>query len=395
MNPAPAVLLGLYYMGLAAARSLGRKGIPVFGIDKDPDRIGAKSRYLTFLGSPSDDGALLETLLDFGKSCRSKSVLFPFTDDYLIFISRNREVLSRYYWFPYPNDRPLEHLVSKDTMSAIFKELGISSPERMVLAKDSIGELKDFRLAFPVVIKPNFHAKWLGDPDVIKNIGTRKTLLISDFAALERYCSLLTRYDTIIVQEFVPGKTENLYYYVGYRNAEGEMLASFVGKKLRTFPDMFGSESLLQSVHHSSLRKLGDEVLRKLNYVGPAGLDFKFDARDQTYKLIEINCRLGISDGLLVDCGVDIPYLYYADVQGMAPRSQLDYKQNVYWCWFARDMEWFREYRARDGYTKWGWIAHFLLNTYSHPVYTRDDLKPAFCAAAGFLKKLSQKFGRR
>lgn len=386
-NSAPAVLLGLPCTSLPVARSLGRKGIEVFGIDQDPNAIGAKSRYVKFLGVAAGDEDLLKTLLGFAQRRGSKGVLFPFSDEHLIFLSRNKERLSGSFLFPTPNERPLERLVSKDSMNAIFTALGISIPKSVVLKKDATHELDDFKLAFPVVIKPNLHAKWINDPEVVKGIGFRKTLLIDDLPSLKKYIGLLNKYDTILAQEFVPGKSENLYYYVGYRNRDGQMLASFVGRKLRTFPDLFGSECFLQSVHNPDLCKQAEEILGKLNYVGPAGLDFKFDARDQRFKLIEINCRFGISDGLPVACGVDLPYIYYQDAQGMNPPAKLDYKENVYWCWFEKEMEWFRAYRSRDGFTKLKWCAHFLLNRYSYALFAKDDVKPFMHTTAGLIRR--------
>lgn len=392
---APAVLLGLSHTSLPVARSLGRRGISVFGMDKDQSRIGAKSRYIQFLNAPADEEALLKALIDFAESQGSKSVLFPFSDEYLLFISRNEDKLSRHFWFPHSNEWPLERLISKETMANTFKELGVLSPKSAVLRKDSPDELKSFNLVFPIVMKPNFHEKWLNDPEVVKNIGTRKVLLIDDLPSLEKYCRLLGRYDKIVAQEFIPGKTENLYYYVGYRNGRGRMLVSFVGRKRRTFPDGFGSECFLQSVHHPDLCKLGEEILGKLNYVGPAGLDFKFDARDQRYKLIEINCRLGISDGLLVTCGVEVPYIYYRDVQGMSVEAQLEYRKNVYWCWLEKEIDWFLEYRSRDGYTPLRWLKHFLSNPYSYAAYAKDDLGPFFFVIAGIVRRFRKGIARK
>jgi predicted ATP-grasp superfamily ATP-dependent carboligase len=201
-------------------------------------------------------------------------------------------------------------------------------------------------------------------------------LVIDDLPTLKKYYKILRRHDTIIVQEFIPGQTGNLYYYVGYRSSRGEILVSFVARKLRTFPDTIGSECYLQSVHNSHLCKLGERILNKLNYEGPAGIDFKFDYRTRTFRVIEINCRLGISDGLLVTCGVDIPFIYYRDAQARTVLPELGYRENVYWWWFEKDVEWFREYRSRDGFSRFGLCRDLFRNKYSYAVYARDDLRP-------------------
>ncbi len=386
-----ALLMGLSYTSLPVARCLGRKGIPVVGIDNAPGGIARRSRYVRVLDSPSDDAELMPSLVRFAKAQEAKPVLFAFSDEYLVFVSRNREELSHHFSFPYPRDLLLEQLVSKETMGRILGELGVSMPRTVVLRPGWGGARDSHGLSFPLVIKPIFHSRWLGDPAVVKAIGARKALLVEDNETLHRLYALLGVYGDIVAQEFVPGRTENLYYYVGYRSRNGQALVSFVGRKLRTLPDMFGSETFLQSVGKPEICELGEQILDKLGYVGPAGLDFKFDARDKTYKLIEINCRLGISDGILISAGVDIPYIYYQDSQGLPVGPAREYQQNVYWCWVGRDLEWFREYGTRDGFTVGGWLKHFLLNRYSFPVGAKDDPGPFLYALMAAIKRLVQK----
>src|SRR5437762_14107650 len=46
INPSvPAVVLGFHYGGLGVARSLGRLGVRVHGVDRDPRAAGFASRY--------------------------------------------------------------------------------------------------------------------------------------------------------------------------------------------------------------------------------------------------------------------------------------------------------------------------------------------------------------
>jgi len=391
---AAAIVLGLSQASLGVARSLGRRGIAVFGVDKDGTRIGTKSRWTNFLGSPTNDKGLTELLLDFSASSNSKAVLYLLDDEYLLFFSRHAGMLRRHFSCPYPNHLLLGHLVSKETMAAVFNEAEIPTPHTVVLNGKCVGKIEELALSFPLILKPNLHERWLGNAVVKEVIGNRKALLVSDAASLKDYWSVLSSYDTMVAQEFIPGETKNLYYYVGYRNDKGKILASFVGRKLRTFPDKTGSECFLQSVDDLCVRRFGEEVLTKLNYIGPAGVDLKFDARDGCYKVIEINCRLGISDGLPVACGVDIPYIYYKDVQGAEVQPSLAYEKNVYWLWLEKDIEWFYEYKSKDGFTILKWWTHFLTNKYSYAVFARDDLKPFFYSMGNLVKRLLKKLVR-
>jgi hypothetical protein len=60
-------------------------------------------------------------------------------------------------------------------------------------------------------------------------------------------------------------------------------------------------------------------LLRAFGYHGLSQVEFKRDARDGRYKLMEINPRLWQWHGLATACGVDLPRIAYADLTGEAP----------------------------------------------------------------------------
>src|SRR5947209_15942917 len=79
-----AVIFNCHITGLTVARSLGRAGVPVIGLDRDPDGLGLASRYTTLAGLcpyPLDDeSAFIDFLLEIGSRLRHKAVLFPCLD---------------------------------------------------------------------------------------------------------------------------------------------------------------------------------------------------------------------------------------------------------------------------------------------------------------------------
>jgi predicted ATP-grasp superfamily ATP-dependent carboligase len=60
-------------------------------------------------------------------------------------------------------------------------------------------------------------------------------------------------------------------------------------------------------------------VLRSLEYTGLVEVEFKFDARDGRYKILDINARPWTWIGLGAAAGVDFPYLAWQLTQGEAP----------------------------------------------------------------------------
>ena len=106
-------------------------------------------------------------------------------------------------------------------------------------------------------------------------------------------------------------------------------------------------------------------MLNRLDYVGPAGIDFKLDRRDGHYKVIEVNCRIGISDCFLVGDGIDLAHMYYLDSQHLDVAPRRDYRAGATWCDLLRDFDWMREYPDRRPFGWPGWLRQ----AFRHDVY--------------------------
>jgi predicted ATP-grasp superfamily ATP-dependent carboligase len=100
----PVVVMSLYETGLAMARALGRRGIKVIGVSSA--RLpAAYSRFLTFVKEPhtESESERLAFLIKLGKKFKSRAVLLPLLDPDVMFLSRNRDVLEKYFLFFLPS----------------------------------------------------------------------------------------------------------------------------------------------------------------------------------------------------------------------------------------------------------------------------------------------------
>lgn len=158
-----AIVLGASTNGLGVIRSLGREGIRVIGVDSNPHAPGLASRFCEPLlaRDPSvDPQALLKSLMDLGSKLSFKGVLYPTSDAYVLFASRFREQLSRYFLFAIPSEEVLECIVNKRKLYELAESLGVSYPathfpgtiEEVVAIKDEI--------EFPAFIKPYYSHLW-------------------------------------------------------------------------------------------------------------------------------------------------------------------------------------------------------------------------------------------
>jgi len=100
MTSDPMPVAFVVYMGtngLGIARSLGREGIPIAGVDFDPKTPGLVSRYWRPLVSsdPSiSPKGVVRLLVEEAKKLGEGAVLLLASDDYVLMASRNRKELS-------------------------------------------------------------------------------------------------------------------------------------------------------------------------------------------------------------------------------------------------------------------------------------------------------------
>jgi D-aspartate ligase len=280
------------------------------------------------------------------------------------------------YLFCAPHQDVLSRLLSKTQSSEILSQCGIAHPRTLVVEKDTSSPPNPDDISCPCILKPMYKHNWETNRTVVEFVGEgRQVLYVENRQALREALTILTPIADLIVQEFVPGPSESSYYYVGYRDSHGSIVTSYLGNKVRTVPDCLGSETLLRSVHNAALLSYGDEILDRLDYRGPAGIDFKYDGRDGSYKVIEINCRIGINDCYLMKYGIDLPYIYYLDSQDIEVTPTREYPDGVTWYDPFRDLEWMQLYRKERNIGWRSWLRElFGYDTYA--LLERSDLWP-------------------
>jgi D-aspartate ligase len=159
----PVVVAVMSYSGLAVARSLGRRGIKVYGLADSDNEIGMTSRYITPVVIPnllSSENNTVDHLVGLAKKLDGPAVIFATGDAIVLPLSRQRDVLSRFYRFTIPDYNTAEKLVSKAGLSEIIADRNLPGPW-----SETVNSPDDFRAAsrnisFPVLMKPIYSASW-------------------------------------------------------------------------------------------------------------------------------------------------------------------------------------------------------------------------------------------
>lgn len=388
----PAVVATMSYSGLAVARSLGRRGIEVYGIAGSRSEVGMTSRYVTPIVMPHiirSEADTIDALLRLSEIIGEPAVLYCTGDAIVLPVLRNKQKLQKHFKCLTPSRETAESLVSKAGLAKIIDKNKLPGPRaRIVETADEFGDAFDF-VGSPALMKPVYSASWYRQ-EIVDRVGVRKAFVSEDAETLRSYYDRVSDVDPrVILQEFIPGEDDSLYYVCGYFNRSNEMEAVFAGKKVRLTPIHYGSASFVESVYDETLFKAAYNLLAPLGYRGLFGVELKKDPRDGIYKIIEVNVRWGLWDGLAARCGIDLAYLAYARETGAQYDFNPKYRSGVKWVSMRRDIDAFLDYRKEGSLSLRPWLKT-LLGEREGAVFAWDDPRPSVDESAAILR---EKFG--
>jgi D-aspartate ligase len=311
-NPG-AVVLGSDFKALGIVRSLGRKGIPSVVIDNVP-RSAWFSRYVEkrlFWRGPMDGEEFLSFLITQGKMHRLEQwVLIPAQDDAFELVARNTAQLSNLYRLVTQEWGVVQWAHDKRLTHRLAEKVGVPYPKTWYpIGEEQLGEME---MRFPVIIKPAISIH-------MQNAVRLKALPAEsreELLAQYRLAAGIIEPGEIMVQEIIPGGGQDQYSVASFCK-DGRMLMSMSARRTRQYPIDYGlGSSFVEALEVPPLFELTERLLRCLGASGMVEVEFKYDRRDNEYKLLDINLRPWGWHTLCIACGLDFPYIHYRDVLG-------------------------------------------------------------------------------
>ncbi|MGH7905688.1 MAG: carboxylate--amine ligase, partial [Candidatus Binataceae bacterium] len=296
MTPAdtttPAVILVCHRQaGIGITRSLGRLGVPVYGIDGYRGAPAFFSKYCRgkFIWdlhhSPADQS--LAFLAEVARKIGRRAVLIPTSDIGAMFVADHAEALTKSFIFPHQDPLLMRTLCSKKEMYHLARKWNLPAPETAFPSSraEVIEYLQTAR--FPILLKPIYSRPAENQPWRMMKVHSQRELL-EQYDRVEDPAS-----PNAMLQEYIPGGEEMTWTFNGYFDRNSDCLVAFSGRKLRNFPPYFGQASLAVCMHNDYVEKTTIEFMKAIGYSGALDLGFRYDTRDGKYKVNDINPRLG------------------------------------------------------------------------------------------------------
>ena len=300
--------------GIGLIRTLGRIGVPVYATNVSRDRPAAASRYLEELieydvvAEPATDA--LAHLTELAGRIGHRPLLITTDDAGETFVSENAEELHEHFTFPRQPPGLSTRLMSKRGLFETCQEHGLPAP-LCWLPQTRDEALEAFEAAnYPLLLKA------IDIPRFSERNSIRMLIARTRDEAIDAYDRLEDpEAPNLMLQDYIPGGSETVWVFTGYFDSDSECLFGAGGLKLRQFPIRTGTTCF--GVVHSrpELEALTRRFAKALRYRGVFDCGYRYDARDGTYKMLDVNPRVGMNFRQCVGRGgLDVVRAMYLDL---------------------------------------------------------------------------------
>jgi predicted ATP-grasp superfamily ATP-dependent carboligase len=369
---------------LGIARSLGRRGIPVWVIDEGDYLLARHSRYVqrslpwpagedeagqpAFLAALADDHGL------------HGWTLFPTSDETAALVAAHHEALSQRFRLTTPPWAQTRLAYDKRLTYELAREAGVAAPQTYYPGSGT--ELADLQIEFPCILKPTAKADLNRfTHDKAWPVHSRDELL----ARYEEACSMVAA-EQVMVQEMIPGGGEAQFSF-GAACLEGRPVGSIVARRRRQYPVTFGhSSSFVETVDAPEVERDARRLLEAIGYSGLVEVEFKRDPRSGEYKVLDVNPRLWTWFTLGSRAGVDFPYLGFQIARGERP-GETRARTGVRWVRMATDLL-AASAEIRQGRLSPLAYARSLRPPVEYAVFAMDDPRPLASAVPSLFSRM-------
>ena len=375
----PALLLG---GGLNLIRPLGFAGIPVIVASPNPHEPAIWSRYCHghYLLPPlHEPEAMLSALIAIGDQIVSdfgcRAPLYYGDDDYLNLIYSYRHELSQRFLMVLNEPEVASALIDKQRFEAFARNRGLMLPR--TLAWDGPGPDSLADAAGPVLVKPKVKLGWDDSFIQLRIFGCGAKARIFPSAREVMAHPLISQIkDQLTFQEYIQGDDRHLWSFHGYADENGTLLAWFVGNKIRTFPSLTGMSTYLELAHDETLAAIGHDIVKQLPLKGVFKIDFKKNAADGRFHVLEVNARFNLWHHMAAKNGVNLPRVAYDHLIYRKPPARTTYRTAFRWLCLRSDFRAYRDLADRGLLGMGDWLLSLLVSRKVYDLFSWTDPLP-------------------
>ena len=254
-------------------------------------------------------------------------LVIPLNDFVAIMLSKHKEELKPYVSIAANDWDVFQFASDKLKTMKVCMDNNIPCPKTFI--SETLDDLKDMKLQFPVCIKPRTGYSAVGFHKIDKPEDLEHVVKAS-----------LEKYGPSLIQEYIP-QTDLQYKAEIFIDEHGYMKSCCIFSKVRWYPIDGGSSTLNMTVHRPDIQESCAKLLKAIGWRGYADIDLIHDPRDNVAKIMEINPRITGSVKICYACGVNFSEQILQDYLGMKVVPYMDYEAGKYLRYLHTDLLWF------------------------------------------------------
>lgn len=313
------VIVGGGIGGLGLVRSLAPARMPIFLIESSRSQPAVWSRHCRSIIIKTLSGRILvDGLIKLRAQLPLPPVLLLADEMAVLTVSEYRDELKPHFKLRLPSPETTRDLFDKQRFQRLAERAGWPVPRSVVVA-DVADAARLEAVRFPAVVKP-VDKTAVHHGDIV-----RAALAPNRDAATNMCLRALQEGSTSIVQEWIEGPADSIYFCLFYRGANRQTVAMFTGQKLAIEPPSVGSTTFCRHAREAAavLEPITEDILNATEYEGIGGMEYKWDSARNAYFIIEPTVgRIDWQGEIATLNGVNIPlsaYCYETTQSGSVP----------------------------------------------------------------------------
>lgn len=374
------LIWGLFDTAIMTARCFNDSNFKIYGMDYEKKHLGFKSRLIDAFEIPNpnlDEELWLKHVVDWLKKFEETFILIPTSDEFIFFASKYKKELSPYIISIIPDLVSILNILERDRQFELAVSSGLNVP-KFYRGPVSLEELIALDFSYPLAIKPVNSPEW-------KKSFSNKGFVFANYKDLAQKLPEINRSCVrYLVQEIIEGDNSCNFEVNSLYLPNGNLFQHTI-KKVRQYPDRFGTATCIESTENKVVEELATKFIRSLNLIGFSNIEFKLDKFDGKYYYIETNPRVWLQVNFSMKLGLNLPKIYYDDLTGCFYNKSSDTLGSGKWVDFLPDIFFYFKYRRINNLK----LTNFIKSWFpvkSTGLFSFTDPKPFFTGLQIFKK---------
>jgi predicted ATP-grasp superfamily ATP-dependent carboligase len=310
-------------------------------------------------------------------------------DHHVTIIGAYGQHLRQHFAFDFPEPENVELLMDKQRFVSFAEFNGWAIPHTYTCNSDQDVNDAARRARFPLLLKPR-----VKNP-VFAAKSRAKVYRCNTVDELLMVYAMVREWEPgVIIQEWIPGGDDEVYFSFHYLAQDGSEVGSFEGRKLRQHPPECGNTSAAVPVLEPRLHDISLDILRAAGAAGFCSVEYKRHPETDVFYITEptvgrVNLQLGTATGN----GVNLPAMAYRHLMRLAPLPVRRPRRPRTWVHVKKDLRTARHYVQKGELTWLGYLAS-LSGPRIYPVWSAGEYRMAGAKAWSIMGRARRRLVR-